>query len=140
VSKKARKIAAQKRLGQKRARKEAMTLQYKEWASRGANTRSKRSKLKAKRTGLLRVQRHVISRCDNIGCKKCVPILNAPEFATDRDSFVFKLRFTGKDRVRPVKPWKTSAEKLAHQNRKRAAKQAAQKQARQLRNQVSQSC
>ena len=39
----------------------------------GQNTKSKRHRLKSKRATRLRVERHRLGPCGNIGCKKCNP-------------------------------------------------------------------
>lgn len=102
MSKKAKAQAKLKRLSMKRARKDNQTKQYQAWAAQGTNQRSKRSKLASKRANALTTQKHAMTTCDNIGCRKCHRALS-----TLPGSCFYGSQFT-----RSHKTWATSKEKL----------------------------
>jgi hypothetical protein len=55
----------------KRARKATNRARYAAMAASGSN--SKRSRLAAKRKRTVRVKRHVVANCGNVGCTRCFP-------------------------------------------------------------------
>lgn len=65
-----------KRKLEKKKRKEAMKAQYKEWADRGQNQKSKRVRLATKRVSTLKLTSHAQGPCGNVGCKRCFPVFN----------------------------------------------------------------
>jgi hypothetical protein len=79
MSAKAKAAAKNRRSSMKRARKEDQQKQYQKWASEGANQRSKRSKIAAKKKGGLVATKHSMNRCDNLGCESCNPQYPAPK-------------------------------------------------------------
>jgi post-segregation antitoxin (ccd killing protein) len=92
MSKKSKNIARVKRLGMKRAKKEAQQRQYQAWAEEGRNNMSKRAKLRNKRGSSLRTKKHPQPYCGNYGCKKCHPEFNTPAYAMP-GSFLYKRKF-----------------------------------------------
>lgn len=75
MSKKCKSEAKKRRLAKKRGRKAAEKAKYDAWKASGQNTKSKRVKLRAKRTRRVRSVSHRTGPCGNIGCKQCNPIL-----------------------------------------------------------------
>ena len=71
MSKKAKSEAKKRRRAKKRAMKAAQKALYEQRKREGQNTKSKRVRLKAKRTKRLRTVKHRLGRCGNIGCAKC---------------------------------------------------------------------
>lgn len=69
MSKKSQAGGKQKRLKEKRARKDAMQAKYKRFAELGQNSGSKRSKKAIKKP--ISLVSHPSGRCGNVGCKKC---------------------------------------------------------------------
>lgn len=74
MSKKKKSEAKQRRRSDKRARKAAQRAKYEAWKLAGQNTKSKRVKLRAKRKTVIRLVKHAMGPCGNIGCKKCSPL------------------------------------------------------------------
>ncbi len=64
------------RRSKKIARKLAQKALYEQWKKEGRNTKSKRVKLRAKRTKKTKVRlvSHRGGACGNIGCKACNPV------------------------------------------------------------------
>lgn len=62
-----------KSLARKRAQKAANKARYQELARIGENSRSFRSRKKAKKKKLLPGISHLQGRCGNIGCRRCNP-------------------------------------------------------------------
>jgi DNA-directed RNA polymerase subunit M/transcription elongation factor TFIIS len=75
MSKKSKSEAKLRRRAMKRARKAAQRALYEARKRAGQNTKSKRNKLRAKRTHHVRVERHRSGPCGNVGCPKCNPAL-----------------------------------------------------------------
>lgn len=62
----------------KAARKAAQNLQYAAWKQSGQNTKSRRAKLRKRRSNPVRSKDHSQGPCGNIGCKRCNPDLHDP--------------------------------------------------------------
>ena len=73
MSKKAKSEAKKRRRAKKRAMKAAQNALYEKRKREGQNTKSKRVRLRTKRTKKLRLVRHRLGRCGNVGCRKCNP-------------------------------------------------------------------
>lgn len=70
----ARKRQKDKRRALKRSRKAAMTAQYESWRDAGTNGKSKRNKLRSKRSKKAHTKhQHTINPCGNAGCSRCYP-------------------------------------------------------------------
>jgi len=76
MSKKAKSEAKKRRRSMKRARKAAQKALYEARMRQGQNEKSKRVKLRQKRTHRQRVARHRAGACGNVGCRKCNPLLS----------------------------------------------------------------
>lgn len=76
MSKKAKMTARALRRAQKAARKASQNLQYAAWKAAGQNTKSRRAKLRKKRSTQMRTRVHAQGPCGNIGCKRCYPGLH----------------------------------------------------------------
>ena len=76
MSKKAKTTARALRRARKAARKAAQNVQYAAWKQAGQNTKSRRAKLRKRRTSLVRSKNHSQGPCGNIGCKRCNPELH----------------------------------------------------------------
>lgn len=76
---KARTRRADFRKKQKRAKKEQQRALYASYRDSGANKKSKRGAIKAKRTVKCVTKRHAASACGNVGCSRCFPSLAAPK-------------------------------------------------------------
>ncbi|MBX3187818.1 MAG: hypothetical protein KF819_12415 [Labilithrix sp.] len=74
MSKKAKSEAKKRRRAKKRAQKAAQRALYESRKREGQNTKSKRVRLKAKRARRIRLVRHRLGSCGNVGCKECNPI------------------------------------------------------------------
>ena len=85
MSKKAKSEAKKRRRAKKRAQKAAQKALYESRKREGQNTKSKRVRLKAKRTRSVKLQRHRSGPCGNVGCRKCNPeVANLPTRAPRR--------------------------------------------------------
>ena len=73
MSKKAKSEAKKRRRQQKQARKSAQKALYAARMREGQNTKSKRTRLRAKRKKMVRLVKHRLGPCGNVGCKKCNP-------------------------------------------------------------------
>ena len=73
MSKKSKSEAKLRRRAKKRARKAAEQALYEQRKREGINKKSKRSKLNAKRRRRVRLTRHSLGPCGNVGCEKCHP-------------------------------------------------------------------
>jgi hypothetical protein len=71
VSKPARSKRKLDRLKQKRARKIANQTRYLRWKEEGKNTKSKRSRAKARKNKLVKDYDHSDGYCGNVACHKC---------------------------------------------------------------------
>lgn len=76
MSKKAKQTARALRRQRKAARKAAQNLQYAAWKQAGQNTKSRRAKLRKRRSNPVRSKDHSHGPCGNIGCKRCNPELH----------------------------------------------------------------
>ena len=76
MSKKAKSEAKKRRRAKKRAVKAAQKALYESRKREGINTKSRRVRLRAKRTKRLklRVVKHRLGPCGNVGCTKCNPM------------------------------------------------------------------
>ena len=70
MSKKSKKLAKQKNLMKKRAKRAANRAKYDAWRDAGENSKSKRFRNKIKKVNTIS---HPNGPCGNIGCKKCDP-------------------------------------------------------------------
>lgn len=73
MSKKSKSEAKKRRRSKKRAMKAAQKALYESRKREGINTKSKRVRLRAKRTRRLRLVKHRLGPCGNVGCMKCNP-------------------------------------------------------------------
>lgn len=75
MSKKCKAEAKKRRLSKKRARKAAQKALYEARMRAGQNSKSKRVRLRAKRTRKMqgRSGNHSLGPCGNIGCRRCNP-------------------------------------------------------------------
>ena len=73
MSKKAKSEAKKRRRSKKAAMKSLQRALYETRKREGQNTKSKRVKLRAKRKKRVRLTRHRLGRCGNVGCTKCNP-------------------------------------------------------------------
>jgi hypothetical protein len=73
MSKKAKASARALRRQRKAARKAAQNVQYAAWKLAGQNTKSRRAKLRKRRSQQVQTQSHAQGPCGNIGCKRCNP-------------------------------------------------------------------
>ena len=73
MSKKCKAEAKKRRLAKKRARKAAQKALYEARMRAGQNSKSKRVKLRAKRSRLVKSRVHARGLCGNIGCSRCHP-------------------------------------------------------------------
>ena len=74
MSKKAKSEAKKRRRSKKRAMKAAQKALYESRKREGINTKSKRVRIRAKRTRRLRLVKHRAGPCGNVGCMKCNPM------------------------------------------------------------------
>ena len=74
MSKKAKSAAKKRRRSKKRAMKAAQKALYESRKREGINTKSKRVRLRAKRTRKLRLVKHRTGPCGNVGCRECNPM------------------------------------------------------------------
>ncbi|MBS2019037.1 MAG: hypothetical protein JST00_39585 [Deltaproteobacteria bacterium] len=73
MSKKAKSEAKKRRRQQKQARKSAQRALYAARMREGLNTKSKRVRLRAKRKKQVRLVKHRLGPCGNVGCETCHP-------------------------------------------------------------------
>jgi hypothetical protein len=73
MSKKSKSAERQKRRDLKRARRAANAARYAALRDAGKNQKSKRFQLGERRVKPIRVVKHRLGRCFNIGCKRCNP-------------------------------------------------------------------
>lgn len=73
MGKAAKTRAAEQRKKMKRSRKEQQRALYESYKKAGTNKKSKRSLASAKRT--VKVNKHAIANCGNVGCSRCFPRL-----------------------------------------------------------------
>jgi len=73
VSKRSRAQAKDDRLKKKRGAKEAARARYASYRDQGITKGSRRQKEKSKRR-LVRVWRHPLGACGNVGCPRCSPV------------------------------------------------------------------
>lgn len=73
MSKRSKRAEAVRRKIEKRAQKQAMRDQYKQWALEGRNRKSKRVVLRQRSERLVKDHKHPDGRCWNVGCRKCFP-------------------------------------------------------------------
>lgn len=99
------------RAKQKRSRKIAQQALYESYKAQGINTKSKRKSLSDKRKRQVRNVRHATGPCNNVGCLKCQPHLNA----SWNETF-----------PKATKSWKTSAEKIAQYSQKLLSERGGQ--------------
>jgi hypothetical protein len=74
MSKKAKSESKKRRRSKKAAMKSAQKALYESRKREGQNTKSKRVQLRAKRKKRVRLVRHRLGRCGNVGCKTCNPL------------------------------------------------------------------
>jgi hypothetical protein len=73
MSKKAKQTSRALRRARKAARKSAQNLQYAAWKLAGKNTKSRRAKLRKRRSNPVQSKDPSHGPCGNIGCKRCNP-------------------------------------------------------------------
>lgn len=87
MGKAARTRRAEQRKKQKRARKEQERAKYKSYQEAGTNKKSKRNVLNAKRKHGVKLAKHSVGNCGNVGCSRvgCFPHLAAPKMSDNND-------------------------------------------------------
>ena len=97
MSKASKARQAEKRRKQKSTAKAAARAQYTAWRDQGINQKSKRAKLRAKRSkrAQIRTVSHPTGRCFNHGCSRCQPELNSPLNAL-HTSCIYGKQFTSR--------------------------------------------